>query len=155
MLLKLLIYWSVFCVSYTVTFWTLKFSIYFIHCLYLISQNCNKNFKKYFWVKFCASETNITFKPYGSFPVYIMTIKLIDTFLLQERYAQNSVLEEIQYNGTMRQNINNVHLCIGPVLHSDASTMTFKFMINNLCIMLFIDWKLILLHTTKFFKMFT
>lgn len=37
-----------------------------------------------------------------------MTIKLIDTFLFQDRYAQNSILEEIKYKGTIMQNVNNV-----------------------------------------------
>lgn len=55
-----------------------------------------KKLKKYFKVKFCGSKTKVTFKPHKSFREYIMMIKLIDTFLFQERYAQNSVLEEIR-----------------------------------------------------------
>lgn len=82
-----------------------------------------------------------TFKPYENFPVYIMTIELIDAFLFQEGYAQNLVLEEIQYNETKMQNVNNVHYRISPVHHSDVSTRDFVclFMIINLCIILYIN----------------
>lgn len=57
--------------------------------------------------------------------VYSIKVGLIDTFSFQERFAQNSILEEIQYSETLMQNVNKVHLCISQVLHSDVSTHSF------------------------------